>query len=98
MSPSASLATPEQVNVVLVVTPVLGVILAAVSKTGAVLSTVTEADDVSLSPAESVIVAVQVSSSVGLELLSVTVNVEPVPSVDPELSVQVYVGVRLPSS
>ena len=64
VSPSASEALPEQTKVVVVTTPVLGEMLAATSKTGSVLSTVTESEEVALAPDESVIVATQVISSV----------------------------------
>ena len=88
MSPSGSLATPLQVKVVLVVTPVLGDIEAAVSKTGSLLSTVTAADDVATADSESLMDAVQIMSSVGLELLPETVMLVPAPIVPPLASVQ----------
>ena len=83
VSPSASEALPEQTKVLVVTTPVLGERLAATSKTGSVLSTVTESEEVALAPNVSVMVATQVTSSVGVLLLAVNVNVAPVPNVTP---------------
>ena len=83
VSPSASEALPEQTKVLVVTTPVLGEMLAATSKTGSVLSTVTESEEFALAPNESVMVATQVMSSVGVLLLAVNVNVAPVPNVAP---------------
>ena len=82
-SPSASDALPEQTKVLIVTTPVLGEMLAVTSKTGSVLSTVTESEEVALAPNVSVMVATQVISSVGALLLAVSAKVEPVPSVAP---------------
>ena len=70
------------------VTPVLGDIAAAAEKTGSLLSIVTAALDVALSPKESLIVAVQIRSSAGLELFSVTVKEAPMARVPPLASVQ----------
>ena len=88
VSPSASEAVPEQTKVLVVTTPVLGEMLAATSKTGSVLSTVTESEEVALAPNVSVMVATQVISSVGALLLAVNVIVAPVPSIVPLLSSQ----------
>ena len=83
VSPSASEALPEHTKVLVVTMPVLGEMLAATSKTGSVLSTVTESEEVALAPNVSVMVATQLISSVGALLLAVNVKVEPVPSVAP---------------
>lgn len=63
-SKSASETFAVHVNVVLVSTPLDGVIVAAL-KTGAVLSSITDAEDVASSPAPSVAVMVHVTTSVG---------------------------------
>jgi hypothetical protein len=84
VSPSSSVAEAEQVNVVAVVTPVLGVMLTLVTS-GAVLSTETDAESVAVPPSGSVAVAVQVMLSAGelVEVESVSDAPEPrlVPSV-----------------
>jgi hypothetical protein len=64
VSSSSSEAEAEQVNVVEVSTPVLGVMLTLVT-TGAVLSTVTESEPESVPPSASVAVAVQLMVSPG---------------------------------
>ena len=74
-------ALPEHTKVV--VTTLQGEMLAAISKTGSLLSTVTESEDVALAPNESVMVATQVIPSVGVLLVAVSTKVEPVPSVAP---------------
>ena len=58
------MAAPEQVRLVVGVTPLLGEMETLVT-TGAVLATVTEAESVSVRPAASVAVTVQVMVSPG---------------------------------
>ena len=62
------------------------------------LSTVTDALDVMVSPKESVNVPVHVNDAVGEELVDVTVRLVPVPTVDPAESVHTNVGFSVPSS
>ena len=64
---------------VAVVTPVAGVMLAAASNTGTVLVTVSLAEEVADEPSLSMMVAVHVMLSVGLEFPAVSVNVSVLP-------------------
>ena len=77
VSPSASMALPEQVRRLAVTTPVFGAILADTSKVGAVLVTVADALLVAVVFNESVNVATQVKSAFGAELLDDKVRLAP---------------------
>ena len=70
----------EQVNVELVVTPMLGLI-DTLATTGSLLSTLTLVCPESVSPEPSVAVAVQVIESLGAEVALVRVRLELVPRV-----------------
>jgi len=78
--PSISVAVAVHASVDEVVTPTLGVISAATEKVGSLLSTLTLEVSESLSPSASVAVAVQVIVSIGdaVELLSVTLEPDPI--------------------
>ena len=78
--PSISVAVAVHASVDEVVTPTLGVISAATEKVGSLLSTLTLEVSESLSPSASVAVAVQVMESLGdaVELLSVTLEPDPI--------------------
>ena len=80
MPPSISVAVAAHASVDEVVTPTLGVISAATEKVGSLLSTLTLEVSESLSPSASVAVAVQVMESLGdaVELLSVTLEPDPI--------------------
>ncbi len=80
MPPSISVAVAVHASVDEVVTPTLGVISAATEKVGSLLSTLTLEVSESLSPSASVAVAVQVMESLGdaVELLSVTLEPDPI--------------------
>jgi hypothetical protein len=78
--PSASVAVAEQVNVELVVTPLLGLI-DTLAKTGTLLSTLTLVYPESVSPEPSVAAAVQVIESLGAAVTLVRVRVELVPRI-----------------
>ena len=80
--PSASEAVAEQVKLLAVVTPVLG-LTETDEISGSVLSTVTEAESESVSPASSVAVAVHVMVSPADAVAAVRVKLEPVPSESP---------------
>ena len=77
VSPSASVALPEQVSRLAVTTLLFGEILAALSKLGAVLVTVADALLVAVAFNESVNVATQVKSAFGAELLDDKVRLAP---------------------
>jgi hypothetical protein len=72
--PSTSDAVAEQASVDVVVTPLLGVIIAATEKVGTLLSTLTLAVSESLSPSASIAVAVQVMVSEGDAVVLVKVT------------------------
>ena len=85
MSPSSSVAVALQVSVVEVVTPELGVMATEVTS-GLVLSTVTEAEPVSVPPSASVAVAVQVMASSGELVDGARVRDAPVPMLVPSVA------------
>ena len=85
--PSSSEAVAEQVKLVVVVTPVLG-LTDTEEISGSLFSTVTEAESESVPPASSVAVAVHVMTSDAEAVADVSVNVAPVPSESPESLVQ----------
>ena len=92
------MALAEQPKELLLLMLVLGLMLAATAKAGAVLSMVMLALEVALPPLLSLTEAVQVRSALGMELLAVTSRLALVESKLPLLSVHAKVGVRLPSS
>ena len=83
MSPSGSVAVALQVSKVVVVTELLGVMLAEADQRGLLFMTRSESDEVAVVPSLSVIVAVQVIKASGSELAGVSVMVLPVPTVLP---------------
>jgi hypothetical protein len=85
VSPSSSEAEAEQVNVVEVSTPVLGVMLTLVTS-GAVLPTETAAESVPVPPSESVAVAVHVMVSSGELVEEESVTEASVPRLVPSVA------------
>ena len=79
VSPSASVAVPVQLSVVVVRTPVFGDMLAATEKTGGVVLTIAEALEVAVAPWLSVMVAWHNMDSFGVEFPAVTARLAPVP-------------------
>ena len=81
-----------------VVTPLLGLMLVATSKTGSVLLTVSLALDWAEAPRLSVMVAMQLMAAPGAELLASSSSVLPLPSAAPLASCHAKLGTRAPSS
>ena len=95
--PSLSVAEAEQVSVVDVFTPELGLI-DTVLTSGSEFSTVTEAVSDPVPPEASVAVAVHVMVSPTEEVAAVSVKLAPVPSESPSPLLQAYVMVGVPPS